>query len=150
MGKFKFRLQTLLRLRDAARDRRRLELAEAYRADEVIRQQQQRVEQDVTELARQSRQDCGPGELNLDRLLDGRRYELVLNAQQRFLSRQHEAVEAEIEKRRLALVEANRGVRVLEALRQKLHRRHEEEENRQLVKQLDEVAGRRTEREEAR
>jgi len=150
MAKFKFRLQTLLQLRDAARDRRRLALAEAYRADDVIRQQQERVEEDLNELTRQTRQACGPGELNVDRLLDARRYELVLKAQQRFLGQQHRAVQAEIEKRRDALVEANRGVRVLETLREKLHQRHQEEENRQQVKQLDEVAGRCTAREEVR
>ena len=36
MGKFKFRLATLLRLREATRDERRAELAQAYRADEII------------------------------------------------------------------------------------------------------------------
>jgi len=150
MAKFKFRLKTLLRLRDAARDRRRLELAEAYRADDVIRQQQERVEEDLNELTRQTRDACGPGELNVDRLLDARRYELVLKAQGKFLGRQRQAVQTEIEKRRDALVEANRGVRVLEVLREKLHRRHQEEANRQSIKQLDEVATQRAAREEAR
>ena len=150
MAKFKFRLETLLRLRGAARDRRRQELAEAYRVEELIQREQARVEEDMGELTRQSREACGPGELNLDRLLDARRYELVLRAQQKFLGRQQEAVETQIEKRRDALVEASRGVRVLELLREKLDRRHQEQENRQLTKQLDDVAGRRRAREEAR
>ena len=36
MTKFKFRLATLLKLREAARDERRGQLAQAYQADEII------------------------------------------------------------------------------------------------------------------
>ena len=48
MAKFKFRLATLLRLREATRDQRRAELAEAYRADNVLREHLDRVGQELT------------------------------------------------------------------------------------------------------
>jgi flagellar export protein FliJ len=54
-----------------------------------------------------------------------------------------------MEHRRVALAEANREVRVLEKLRDRQHERHRQEENRQEIKELDEVAGRRAVREEA-
>ena len=51
-------------------------------------------------------------------------------------------VDAELRRRQQALVEANREVRVLELLREKQWTRHRDEEARQEMKQLDEVAQR--------
>ncbi len=142
MAKFKFRLATLLRLREAARDERRSELAQAYRADEIIRHQRSRLARDLSELETTTRQASAPGDLNVDRLLETRRYQLVLRSQEQHVRQQHEALRAEIERRRQAVVDANREVRVLEGLRQKQYERHREEENRQEIKRLDEAAGR--------
>jgi len=148
MAKFKFRLATLLRLREAARDGRRAQLAQAYRADEIIEHQRRTIARELSRLEGQNRQASAPGEIDVDRLLEVRRYELVLRSQQQETGQQHEAVRAEIERRREALVGANRQVRVLELLRQKQHERHRQEENRQEIKQLDEAAGRRTAQED--
>jgi len=127
MAKFKFRLATLLRLREFARDERRSELARAYRADEIIAGEEQLLMRDLA-----------------------RRYELVLTAQKQHVHQQRQAVRAEIEKRRRALVEANRGVRVLEELREKQRRRHRGNEQRLEIKQLDEVAQQRSRQEDDR
>ena len=143
MAKFKFRLATLLRLREAARDQRRAQLAQAYRADEIVEQERTRVAGELRELARQSRRAAAPGRLDVDRLLETRRYELVLQSQDQQLAQQHQAVQTEVERRRQALVDANRQVRVLEALHQKQLDHHRREENRQEIRQLDEMAGRR-------
>jgi len=148
MAKFKFRLATLLRLREAARDERRALLALAYRADEIIEQQRTRVADERRELERQSRRASAPGRLDVDRLLESRRYELVLQSQDQQLAQQHQAVQTEVERRRQALVDANRQVRVLEALHQKQLDHHRQEENRQEIKQLDEMAGRRAAQED--
>jgi len=150
MAKFKFRLQTLLRLRDTARDERRGELAEAYRADEILRRQRRQIEEALDELSEQSRAAAQPGAVNVDRLLDARRYELVLKSQQQLTDQQQQALDAEIERRRQALVEANRQVRVLEILRERQQQRHRREESRQEIKELDDVASRRTVEEDAR
>ena len=143
MAKFKFRLATLLRLREAARDQRRAQLAQAYRADEIIEQERTRVAGELREVERQSRRAAAPGRLDVDRLLETRRYELVLQSQDQQLAQQHQAVQTEVERRRQALVDANRQVRVLETLHQKQLDHHRREENRQEIKQLDEMAGRR-------
>lgn len=142
MSKFKFRLATLLRLRETARDQRRSQLAEAYEAEEILRQHQRRVGDQVDELMRQCREVSGPGELNLDRLLNARRYEVTLRLEQQDLSQKHQAVLAEVERRREALVAANRAVRVLELLRDRQREQHLEEERIRQIKELDEVAGR--------
>jgi flagellar FliJ protein len=143
MAKFKFRLATFLRLREATRDERRAELAEAYRVDDLLRQRQDTVGRELGWLKSQCRRAAGPGAVNIDQLVEGQRYELALKAQQSQLARQREAVAAEIQRRQQALVEANREVRVLEKLRERQALHHQQEENRQEIKQLDETAGRR-------
>lgn len=144
MAKFKFRLATLLRLRERARDERRAQLAQAYQADAVLREEQERLGRDLDEMSKASRIACGPGPLNIDRLLDTRRYELVIKAQQQDLQKKRAMLEEEIGRRREALAEANRQVRVLELLRERQLARLRQEENRQEIKLLDEVAGRRS------
>jgi flagellar export protein FliJ len=150
MAKFEFRLATLLRLREATRDERRSELAQACQAERILEDQRRRIAKHLRESARRTREACAPGPLDLDRLLEARRYELVLRSQQRQVEQQCEAVQAEVQRRRDAVVEANRQVRVLESLREKQLQRHHREQNRLEIKQLDEVAGRHVSREDDR
>lgn len=139
MAKFKFRLATYLRLREWVRDQRQSQLAQAYRADQVILQEGKRLEEESAGLVERMRQAAGPGPLHVDRLLDAQRYQLVLRAQQHHLQQQHELVKTEIQRRRHALVEANRDVQVLERLRSRQHCQHRYQENRQQIRQLDEI-----------
>ena len=140
MSKFKFRLSTLLRLREAARDERRAELAEAYRVDDTLRQQLQRTDQELQSLRAQRRQGMQPGAVDVDRLVESQRYEMTLSAQRLQIVRQRETVQGEIERRRQVLVEANRDVRVLENLRDKQAGQHRQQEERREMKRIDEVA----------
>jgi flagellar FliJ protein len=78
--------------------------------------------------------------LDVNRLLEAQRYELVLKARETELSRQTAAVAVEIERRRLVLVEADRDLRVLESLEQRQRREHQRHEQRAETKQLDEAA----------
>ena len=76
MAKFKFRLATLLRLREAARDERRGELADAYRVDDLLGRQLDRLEEELGWLQQQCRRVAAPGTVDVDRLVEGQRYEL--------------------------------------------------------------------------
>lgn len=149
MAKFTFRLATLLRLRESARDERRAQLAQAFQAEELIQQEQARIDGELQSLVGQVRSSAGPGEVNVDRLIDAQRFEMVLKAQTQQLARQHEQVKVEIERRRQALVEANREVQILEKLREQQRERWRDEENRQDIKRLDETAQRRGVEEES-
>ncbi|MGO8688218.1 MAG: flagellar export protein FliJ [Thermoguttaceae bacterium] len=140
MSKFKFRLSTLLRLREAARDERRAELAEAYRVDDTLRQQLQRTDQELQSLRAQRRQGMQPGAVDVDRLVESQRYEMTLSAQRLQIVRQRETVQGEIERRRQVLAEANRDLRVLENLRDKQAGQHRQQEERREMKRIDEVA----------
>jgi flagellar FliJ protein len=147
MAKFKFRLATLLRLREATRDERRAELAEAYRADDLLREHLRRVGRELSWLQGRCRQVAGPGTVDVDRLVEAQRYEVTLRAQESRLTGQRDAIGAEIDRRRQALLAADRDVRLLEKLRQKQAQRHHQEESRREIKELDEVAGQRATRE---
>lgn len=142
MPPFQFRLKTLLRMREAVRDERRGELAEAYRAEEALLARMREVERDLEALKVHSRRGMAPGVLDVDALIDAQRYELLLLAQKQGLQQHQEALAAEIERRRQALVAADREVRVLEKLREVRRQEHLREEHRQDIKFLDEVAGR--------
>jgi flagellar FliJ protein len=149
MGKFKFRLATLLRLREATRQDRRAELAEAYRVDDVLRQQLARLENELAALSAQCRKTVEPGEVDVDRLVEAQRYQVALRSQEFQIGRQIEAVQAEIQRRHQNLLEANREVRVLENLRDKQAFQHLQEEDRRERKRLDEIAQQRVLREVA-
>ena len=143
MAKFQFRMATLLRLREAARDQRRAELAEAYRVEALLHTRQQQVQQELTWLREQCRRTASPGVVQVDRLIESQRYEVVLRTQQKALERQRAAVTEEIERRRQALVESDREVRTLEKLRERQLEKHRQDEERRATKQLDEIAQRR-------
>jgi flagellar FliJ protein len=135
----KFRLASLLRLKEADRDDRRGELAEAFRAGEAIDERLAEVRQNQDELRKL--QTVEAGGVNVDRLIEAGRYEMVLRVQQLQLEQNRQQVQAEIERRREILVAADREVRVLEKLREKQHQKEVAEMERLATKQLDEVAG---------
>lgn len=143
MALFQFRFATLLKLREATRDARQAELNQALQAAEVVRGNMADIEREIDGLRAYARQAAASRELNVDQLLAAQRYELVLRAHQKDLEQQLARVEEEIEKRQQALMEANREVRVLEKLRERLHERFRQEEERRLMAQIDEIAQRR-------
>lgn len=141
MAAFQFRLATLLRLREAARDERRAQLAEVLRLADQISERRRELEKALRDALQV--QAAANGEIDADRLLNATRYELVLRAEVRQIELQETTLRAETEKRRQALVAADRDVRSLELLRETQHERHRADEARKAAKELDEIALRR-------
>ena len=144
MAKYKFRLQTLLKIRESFRDEKRTELAKAYEAEAILKQQIEEIENEQQVLKQQTRQAAEPGKINVDTLLGTHRYELLLGAQRKVIEQRDEQIQTEIERRRRLLVDADQQVRILEKLREKQELRHEKEQQRLEIKQMDEVAGQRS------
>src|SRR5262245_25491229 len=142
MARFRFRLDPLLRLRESVRDEKRSELAEAFRAEEALRVRIKEVEQELSALKHNYRRCVQPGALDVDRLIDAQRYELVMLTQRQTLAQHEQTLAQEIERRREALVAADREVRVLEKLRETKQLAHRQEEERREMKVLDEVGNR--------
>lgn len=142
MPPFRFRLQTLERLREAARDACREQLADALRIDDRLREQQTELEQQIA-LARSLQQVPAGEKVNVDRLLQAQRYEASVTLEVRHVQDQRRQLSTEIDRRRAALVEADREVKSLEKLKETRLAEHRQLEQRLEMKQLDEVAGRR-------
>lgn len=148
MTEFRFRLASLMRLRESERDERREALAQAYRADQMLQQQQEAVQNDLRENQRQVQECAAPGPISVERLLGRHRYELILQAQLRQLQRQRQTIAAEIERRRQALVEADRELKILEKLRERHFQEYLFQQQKLELRELDEIALRRTVRQE--
>ncbi len=140
MARFRFRLESLLRLAASRRDLRRQELAQALQAERILQQRIDQLQQEIDQAQKQRRSGVGP--LNLDRLLDATRHQLVLAAQKQHLEQQGEQLRQEIQRRRLLLAEADRQLRVLQRLKEKQHQRHHREQLRRQQQVLDEIANR--------
>ena len=142
MSSFRFRFDSILKLREADRRQRRAELAEAFRAEALLAKQGEQIEGEIREMKQRARVATAPGRVDIDKLLESQRYELILQSQASLLAQRGQQLKEEIERRREALVEADRAVRVLEKLRDQRLSQHVEQELKLEQKQLDEVAQR--------
>jgi flagellar export protein FliJ len=140
MAKYQFRLETLQKVREARRSQQRAALAEAFRAEQVLASNRADLEAEAAELREVQRSAAAGRYLDVNRLLEAQRYELLLKARGLELAKQATLLAAETERRRQALVEADRDVRVLERLDERKRREHDRRTQRLEVKQLDEVA----------
>jgi flagellar FliJ protein len=140
MPRFRFRLQTLRRLREIHRDDQRSRLATAYEAERILAEQREANAGESLALAQAQRRLMQQGALDVNQLLTSQRYQLALEAQSRTLAEQAVKLAQEVERRRHALVEADREVRVLDKLEERQRRHHREAAERAEMKMLDEVA----------
>lgn len=140
MKPFRFRLATLLRLREQTRDERRNQLAEAYRAEQILAEHRATVQAEADTLRIESGRAVQARTINVDRLLDHHRYQLILAAQLANIDVQARKLAGEIDRRREALVAADREVRVLEKLREAQQARHRLAVEAVESKQFDEIA----------
>jgi flagellar export protein FliJ len=140
MPKYRFRLETLRKVREARRAQQRAALAEAFRAEQVLASNRAELEAEAATLREVRRSAAAGRYLDVTRMLEAQRYELLLKARGQELAKQAALLAAETERRRQALVEADREVRVLELLDERKRREHDRRKQRIEVKQLDEVA----------
>jgi flagellar export protein FliJ len=95
------------------------------------------------ELRALQRSAAGGQFLDVNRLLEAQRYELVLKARGQEIANQRALLETETERRRQALVEADREVRAMDLLDERQRREHQRKARRAEHKQLDETAAQR-------
>ncbi len=142
MSVFRFRLETLLRIRRAALDQQRARLADAYRAEAMLREQEAALLREIESIQAERRAAVADGAVAVDNALAAQRYELLLQAQRQTLAEQGRKLAEAIEQRRNAVIEADRDVRVLEKLRERRMTEHRAAEAGREMKLLDEVAAR--------
>jgi flagellar export protein FliJ len=140
MSKYRFRLETLEKLRNAQRDQHRAALADAYRAEQILADQRTALADEAAALRESQRAALTAPFLDVNQLVEAQRYEMVLHAQQQQLKDQASRLAVEVERRRLVVVEADRAVRVLEKLDERRRAEHRILQERNEHKQLDEIA----------
>ena len=140
MTPFQFRFEPLLLARRAARDERHGELAEAL--DAQSRACRRREEADAALDAEHDhvRVELACGALDVGRLGTSSRYAAVLRARIDSHVADERAAAALVERSREALVEADRGVRVLEKLRERQLEQFEHDQRTIEFKRLDEIS----------
>jgi flagellar FliJ protein len=130
----------LQKVREAHRDQQRASLAEAFRAEQMLAESRAELaveEQTMRELQREA---AAGRYLDVNRLLEAQRYDLLLKAQAQQMAKQAALLEAETERRRQVLVEADRDVRALELLDERHRRVHVRQQQQNETKRVDEAA----------
>lgn len=142
MGRFRFQLDGLRRLRETTRAERRMRLAEAYQAQAILTQQQDSLRQELATCRDQQQALIADGALDASRAIQHGRYQLAMESRQAAVAEQVGAVEAEIERRRLALAEADQQVRLLDKLEERRREEFVEQQMRTEMNEIDEIAAR--------
>src|SRR6478609_1607747 len=130
MAKYKFRLNTLQKVREAHRDQQRASLAEAFRAEQVLADNRAQLAAEENEMRELRRSATDGRYLDVNRVVEAQRYELLLKAQSQELAKQAILLGAETERRRQLLVEADRDVRALELLDDRHRAAHQRDAQR--------------------
>ena len=142
MAKFRFRLATLRKLREARRDELRMKLAEAYQAVQLLEEQLAAVQREIIQLQATQRSAIEGATTDVNWLLEAGRYQSALRAQQTTMQDQTKLLFTEIERRRQAVVDADQQVRVLDKLHERQLNEHRQKLQRAEVKLMDEIASR--------
>jgi flagellar protein FliJ len=140
MAKYKFRLATLQKVREARRTQQRQALAEAFRAEQVLAETRASLVTEESDLRSMQRSAAEGKYLDVNKLLEAQRYELLLKARGQELTKQATLLAAETERRRQLLIEADRDVRILELLDERHRKEHQRNQQRAEAKELDEAA----------
>ena len=144
MPDFHFRLDAVMKLREQVRDERLEELGNAFEAERVLLDKISNITKELKDLRGVLPGSSTRGKIDMDKLLSVRRYEFQLMSQKRELEKHIQEIETEIERRRTAVVMADREVRVLEKISEKRQAEFDANQQRHENKILDEfVSGRR-------
>ena len=141
---FTFRLEPLISIRNNVLKECQAELAKAYHARSILEEALTEVEHQMAEGVSIVRSQTQAGQtVNVNDLLGFRRQEMFLQAQQNDLRQKIHIVDEEINRRRAAVAEANKELKVVEKLKEKRYEKYQEEENKAETKYMDEIAGHR-------
>ena len=140
MARFRYRLETLLRLKIAARDQCRAQLAEVLQAEQQLKDQQAEIEQEIENTHGYVRQSSERGTLNLDLIAAAQREVLYLKGASLEKQQLMQRLLPHIQQRRQALIDADHEVRTLEKLKEQKYEQHLQREAAVEAKQMDEIA----------
>ena len=141
MAAFRFRLAAVLRYRSRLSEEKQEQLQALERAKEQVGEEIQRQEQMIIQQAKDMEEQRGKIVSALDLRLQG---DFSQHASQRIReqSKLLAIVQSRIEEKRQEVAQADQEVKSLERLRARLSERHQQEENSEEQKALDEIGQR--------
>lgn len=146
MAQPKFRLETLLSIRENLLKEKQAELAKAYEAERIVEEKRRKTLDEMVALSGQARSMMQSGRIDVGFLLGARRHEAFLLAMRKDMDEKLVLIRQEIDLRRQAVIEANKEVKILEKLKEKQRERYRIEQGKSDVKRMDEIAEMRTAR----
>jgi flagellar export protein FliJ len=136
---FLFRLTTLMRLRQTARDECQQELAVAQQLERSIYEQIAKFDRQIADLRNRSDASSQAGSIDIDRLRDTARYQSLLAAERQVAQQELRGCSARVDRLRQSLVEADRELKSLEKLQARDQNRRRHWQRKRELGQLDEV-----------
>ena len=112
----KFRLATLLKLRERDRDIAAKAVQDVHLAIEKLDTAQQEIDQANLQM-NETRKESSFGAINLHQILDAQRYQMVLSAQSAQIADHKGKLNQELQRRQFTLVQCQKAVKSLEKLR---------------------------------
>ena len=143
---FTFRLKPLQKIRENVRRERQAELAKALEAEAVVREKIESLVDEIAATKEDGRKQASEGRINVDFLVGLRRHEAYLLAQKQEAEQKLEQVLTEVERRRLAVAEADKEVKIMEKLHEKLKDKYDAEQTAKEIVEFDEIASQRAAR----
>ena len=140
---FTFRLKPLQKIRENLRRERQSELAKALTAEAVVRDKIESIVHEIAGTKEDGRRLVSEGTINVDFLVGLRRHEAYLLAQKQEAEEKLDQVLAEVERRRLAVVEADKEVKIMEKLHEKQKDKYDAELAAKEIVAFDEIASQR-------
>lgn len=139
MARFKFKFDAVLRHRVAIEDGCQRDLAKELRQRMILEDQVRRMQQTIVESKRQLG-DALVGEVQMQRIAGFARYSGQVAQRANSLVARLAVVEKQIDQARGRLVEATRGRKAIEILRDRHYQRWVREQDRRETVQLDDLA----------
>jgi len=112
----RFRLATLLKIRERDRDLAAKGVQEVHMALEKLNETQREIDHANLEM-NNARKNSSSGAIDLRQILDAQRYQIVLSAQSAQIADHRSKLHQELERRQFTLVQAQKAVKSLEKLR---------------------------------
>lgn len=134
-----FRLATLLKLNEQARDQRQRMLADAQQAVALLENRIEQIESDLENVKQQTTDIVQQTTINPDAWADQQRYRFLLQSQKAQLVDQKGQFEQEVERRQNALMAADQEVKKLEKMRDREIEKELVEFNLREQKELDDL-----------
>ena len=135
-----FRLKTLLKLNEQARDQRQRMLSDAKQAVELLQNRIDQLESELADIKQQTSHLVQQQTINPDTWADQQRYRWVLQSQKSQMLAQRGQLEQEVERRENALMDADREVKKLEKMRDRELELERVRLNQLEQKELDDLA----------